>query len=113
MDEGELGVRVRRQIAEMAGTDPGTIDPAMTLIGDLALDSLQIYELAAWLEDQLGLPVLREDDIASIETVGDVESCVAVLFARGAAPGSCDGPAAGQRQDQRSPAFLQAVRNRT
>jgi acyl carrier protein len=85
MDEVELGVRVRRQIAEMAGRDPAAIDPAMTLIGNLAFDSLQLYELAAWLEDELGLPELREDDIASIETVGDIESCVAALLARGGA----------------------------
>ena len=54
----------------------------MTLVGNLALDSLQLFELAARLEDQLGLPELDEEDVASIETVGDVESRVLALLAR-------------------------------
>ncbi len=92
MHEVEARARVRKQIAELAGEDPSAIEPAMTLIGNLAFDSLQLYELAARLEDELGLPELREDDVASIETVGDVESCVTALLARdGAAqpPGGC------------------------
>ncbi len=82
MHDDEVRVCVRQQIAELAGQEPSAIEPMMTLVGNLAFDSLQLYELAARLEDQLGLPELDEDDVASIETVGDVESRVLVLLAR-------------------------------
>lgn len=80
--DDEICVRVRHQIAELAGQEPSEIEASMTLIGNLALDSLQLFELAARLEDQLGLPELDEEDVASIETVGDVEGRVLALLAR-------------------------------
>jgi acyl carrier protein len=85
MREVEVRESVRQQIAELVGKDPAAIEPAMTLMGNLAFDSLQLYELAARVEDELGLPALRQDDIASIETVGDVEGCVMALLARDSA----------------------------
>jgi acyl carrier protein len=94
MREVEVRESVRQQIAELVGKDPAAIEPAMTLMGNLAFDSLQLYELAARLEDELGIPALREEDVASIETVGDVEGCVVALLARDSAAESADGGAA-------------------
>jgi acyl carrier protein len=93
MREVEVRESVRQQIAELVGKDPAAIEPAMTLMGNLAFDSLQLYELAARLEDELGMPELREEDVASIETVGDVEGCVVALLARDSAAESADGGA--------------------
>lgn len=56
------------------------ISAELTLRGDLPFDSLQLYELAAELEDEFGLPELTEEDVAGIETVGDVERRVLELL---------------------------------
>jgi acyl carrier protein len=80
MDLDSASSRVRLRIAQMASVPESQVSPGSTLRGDLHLDSLQLYELVAELEDELGLSEIDEADVASIETVGDVESCVARLL---------------------------------
>jgi acyl carrier protein len=94
MREVEVRESVRQYVAELVGKDPAAIEPSMTLMGNLAFDSLQLYELAARLEDELGIPTLPESDVASIETVGDVEGCVVALLARDGAAATADSGAA-------------------
>jgi acyl carrier protein len=81
MGTEEVGARVRAKIAEIAGRAPAELAPEMTLTGDLPFDSLQLYELVAALEDEFGLGEIDEDQLASIETVGDVEARVLEMLA--------------------------------
>ncbi len=81
MGTEEIRARVRAKIAEIAGKAPTELVPPMTLTGDLPFDSLQLYELVAALEDEFGLGEIDEDQLATIETVGDVEARVLELLA--------------------------------
>jgi acyl carrier protein len=69
----EVRARIRAKIAEVASMPATAIESRMSLTGDLPFDSLQLYELAASLEDEFGLVELDEGAVADIETVGDVE----------------------------------------
>jgi acyl carrier protein len=81
MGTEEVRARVRAKIAEVAGKAPAGLAPEMTLTGDLPFDSLQLYELVAALEDEFGLGEIDEDQLARIETVGDVEARVLEMLA--------------------------------
>ncbi|HET8956382.1 MAG TPA: acyl carrier protein [Solirubrobacterales bacterium] len=72
----DVRARVRAQIAEHAAVPVERVESGMSLTADLPLDSLQLYELAASLEDEFGLGELDEEAVAGIETVGDVEDRV-------------------------------------
>jgi acyl carrier protein len=80
MTEQRVRERIRARIGEMASVPAGELTSETTLTGDLPLDSLQLYELAAALEDEFGLPEIDEDDVAGIETIGDVERRVLELL---------------------------------
>lgn len=80
MGADEKRLRVREKIAELVSLPVWRIDGAMNLTADLGLDSLQLYELAAALEDEFGLPELKEDEVGDIETVADVERRVLELL---------------------------------
>lgn len=81
MTVDEKRQRIREIIAEMATLPIRRIDGPMALTADIGLDSLQLYELAAALEDEFGLPELGEDEVGTIETVADVERRVLELLA--------------------------------
>jgi len=71
--------------AQMVALDlaPRDVDPAATLVDDLAFDSLDWLDLTLHLEERLGI-ALREEKLASTRTVGDVVECVLqALAARG------------------------------
>jgi acyl carrier protein len=72
----DVRARVRAEIAEIAVVPAAQVESGMSLTADLPFDSLQLYELAASLEDEFGLGELDEEAMAGIETVGDVESRV-------------------------------------
>lgn len=76
MSEAELRGRVRAKIGEICSVPAAQVDSAMSLTGELPFDSLQLFELAAALEDEFDLPELDEAAVAAIETVGDVERYV-------------------------------------
>jgi len=84
----EVCGRVQLKIGQMVSVPASGISSEMTLQGDLPFDSLQLFELAAELEDEFGLPEIDEDDVAGIETVGDVERRVLELLGR---PAGADG----------------------
>ncbi len=73
MRSEDVRARVRAKIAEIASVPAAQVESGMTLSGDLPFDSLQLYELAATLEDEFGIGELDEDAVAGIETVADVE----------------------------------------
>jgi acyl carrier protein len=69
----DVRARVRAQIAQIAAVPAAQVEARMSLTADLPLDSLQLYELAASLEDEFDLGELDEEAVVGIETVGDVE----------------------------------------
>lgn len=72
----DVRARVCALVAELAAVPAAQIESGMNLTADLPLDSLQLYELAASLEDEFDLGELDEEAVAGIETVGDVEARV-------------------------------------
>lgn len=72
----DVRARVRAQIAQIAAVPAAQVEARMSLTADLPLDSLQLYELAASLEDEFDLGELDEEAVVGIETVGDVEDRV-------------------------------------
>lgn len=81
MRRDEVGARVREKVAEAAGLPVERIEAQMSLISELALDSLRLFELAGELEDEFHLPDSGDDDLAGIETVEDIERRVLELLA--------------------------------
>ena len=48
------------------------ITPETNFMTDLDADSLDVVELAMSIEDEFSIPEISEDDIRSIQTVGDL-----------------------------------------
>lgn len=70
--------RVRRVVAEYLGVDPEELSSDVSLIEDLAADSLDLVELAIALENDLGV-VFDESAIDEMRTYGDLVDTVQVL----------------------------------
>lgn len=60
-----------RLIAEISGVDRDELEPAMSLAGDLGIDSPKALQLLVDLEDTLDIEI-SDEDAARMETVGDV-----------------------------------------
>ena len=58
-------------LCEYTNADPTSITESTNLTGDLALDSLQLINLAGALEDEFDI-VVSDRDAMGIQTVGDV-----------------------------------------
>lgn len=67
--------RVRRVVADHLGVDPEDLAPGVSLIDDLAADSLDLVELAVEIERQFGIS-LPEVLIDEIRTYGDIVDTV-------------------------------------
>jgi acyl carrier protein len=65
-------------VAEYLGVDPEELVPDVSLIDDLAADSLDLVELAIALENDLGV-VFEESAIDEMRTYGDLVDTVQVL----------------------------------
>ena len=77
--------RVRRLAAEHLGVAEEELRPELSLVEDLAADSLDIAELGLALEDELSLTV-PESVLQDVRTYGDlVEALMALVEARTAA----------------------------
>jgi len=70
--------RVRRVVADHLGVELEELAPEISLIDDLAADSLDLVELAIEIERQFGV-VVPEEIIDSLRTYGDVVDAVVVL----------------------------------
>ncbi|WP_175924297.1 acyl carrier protein [Burkholderia latens] len=63
-------------MSEILGGRPEQYLDSMRLVEDLAMDSLELLDLAMVLEDRYGI-VLESEDIFRIDTVGDVVALIA------------------------------------
>lgn len=63
--------RVVNVLCEYTNADPESITEKTNLTGDLALDSLQLINLAGAIEDEFDI-VVSDRDAMDIQTVGDV-----------------------------------------
>jgi acyl carrier protein len=59
MTATHLHAVVRRTLAELLGIDEDVIEPDLSLADDLAVDSLELLEVAVALEDSLGVIIPR------------------------------------------------------
>jgi acyl carrier protein len=73
-----LEPRVRRLVAERLGLDAEDLAPEVSLIDDLAADSLDFVDLAIALEDKLGI-TLPEFMLDELRTYGQLVEVVQVL----------------------------------
>ena len=67
--------RLRALAAEQLGVDLGGAGRDALLVEDLGVDSLALTELAMALEDSYAVE-LPEDQLAGVETLGDLETLV-------------------------------------
>jgi acyl carrier protein len=70
--------RVRRVVAEYLGVEAEDLTPSVSLIDELAADSLDLVELAIALEADFGI-VLPESAIDDLRTYGDLVDTVKAL----------------------------------
>ena len=68
--------KLKQVIAEVLSLDPEEITTETTFVEDLGADSLDVVELAMSMEDEFSLPELGEEEIKSIQTVGDLVAYV-------------------------------------
>lgn len=62
--------RIIEILTDYVDTDPSAITEDADLRADLGMDSLQLADLAAWLETEYGV-VISDRDAMNIRTVGD------------------------------------------
>lgn len=70
--------RVRRLVAEHLGVAEEELSPELSLVDDLAADSLDFAELAVAAEEELDL-CIPEDVLASVRTFGDLIDALMTL----------------------------------
>jgi acyl carrier protein len=80
MRADEVRARVRARVAEAAELPIEQIASSLNLTADLAIDSLDLLQLAGELEDEFQLPDSTDDDLGEIKTVGDIERHVLDLL---------------------------------
>lgn len=64
--------KIRELICEQFAVDPATITTDTNFLQDLSADSLDFVELVMNIEDTFRLPEIGEEEIRSIQTVGDL-----------------------------------------
>ena len=69
--------KIKELICEQFEVDPETITEETNFLQDLSADSLDFVELVMNIEDSFGLPEISEDEIRTIQTVGDLVEYVA------------------------------------
>jgi len=79
--EPPLEPRVRTVVAEQLGLDSGSLTADVSLVDDLAADSLDLAELALALEDAFEMRV-PDDSLAEIRTYGELVETMELLNRR-------------------------------
>ena len=92
--QGYVELRLRRLVADHLGVSPEDLRPEVSLTDDLAVDSLELVELALMLEGELGIDI-PERTIDEIRTYGDlVRAALALTWGRQALEATVEsGPA--------------------
>ncbi|WP_407973182.1 acyl carrier protein (plasmid) [Burkholderia pyrrocinia] len=73
---GQTADSVKVLLSEILGGRPEEYSESLRLVEDLAMDSLELLDLAMVLEDRYGIK-LESDDIFKLETIGDVVARIA------------------------------------
>jgi len=82
VEHGFVEPRVRRLVAENLGIDAEELSPDVSLVDDLAADSLDVLEVGLTLEADLGLSI-PEQSLSRVRTYGDlVETVLTLVRAR-------------------------------
>ena len=68
--------KIRELICEQFTVDPESITEDTNFLQDLSADSLDFVELVMNIEDCFSLPEISEEEIRSIQTVGDLVNYV-------------------------------------
>ena len=68
--------KIRELICEQFEVEPASITEDTNFLQDLSADSLDFVELIMNIEDSFSLPEVGEDEIRSIQTVGDLVAYV-------------------------------------
>ena len=68
--------RVRDIVCEQFDVDSESITEDTDFLSELDADSLDVVELAMSIEESFGIPQIGEDDIRTIQTVGDLVAYV-------------------------------------
>src|SRR5262245_7749720 len=72
-----IDVALRELISDYLGVDPDQLSPDVSLIDDLAVDSLELCEVSAAIEDRLGLS-LSQRALNDVRTYGDLMRALGV-----------------------------------
>lgn len=68
--------KIRAIISEQFDVDEDKITEDTNFLSDLDADSLDVVELAMSMEEAFGIPEISEDEIKSVQTVGDLVAYV-------------------------------------
>jgi acyl carrier protein len=86
---------VCRVVAEVLGVEQGELVPVVSLVDDLAADSLDLVEIALGLEATLGVS-MRDEVLDGVRTYGDLLAAVRRAGAARAAGGTPRAPGEGR-----------------
>jgi acyl carrier protein len=106
-----LESRVRRIVADRLGVTPGELLPDTSLADDLAVDSLDLLEIAIAIEAEAGVSI-AERRLESVRTCGELATLVSTLVADRRCESAAIAPAvvtrvvAGERTTVQRTAFL-------
>ena len=68
--------KIRQIIVDQFELDEEAVTEETNFLSDIGADSLDVVELAMSIEDEFGLGEIGEEDIRSIQTVGDLVAYV-------------------------------------
>lgn len=74
-ERATVDLHVRRVVAEVLGVGPGDLGPAVSLVDDLAADSLDLVEIGLGLEASLGVS-MPDEVLQGVRTYGDLVTAV-------------------------------------
>ena len=68
--------RIIEMICEQFGMDPSKLNEKTTFTEDMGIDSLDVVELMAEIEDYFGLDEIPEVELMEMRTIGDLVAYV-------------------------------------
>lgn len=83
LSQEEIISNLAEIIEEVTGIEPSEVTVEKSFVDDLDIDSLSMVEIAVQTEDKYGIKI-PDEDLTSLNTVGDVVAYVQKLEAEGA-----------------------------